>query len=618
VIEACDHGLVDCATPIIIKGKHLASLATGQMLLQQPDLDRFRKQAKLFGFNEEEYLESLREIPVVSREKLKSITALLGEIATIISEMGYTQLMAKKEAEALEAEIIERRRVEHKLIEEREQLMVTLRSIGDGVITTDINGNITLMNKVAEKLTGWKFCDSFGKPLHQIFKIVTEDTHEGLPNPADMVFESGHTVKLPEATRLIRKDGRELLIADSGAPLRKHDGSIAGVVLVFRDVTMERKAESSIKNADKLESLGILAGGLAHDFNNYLGGILGHIELALNSIESGDSQQAAAELKSSLSVFGKAKDLTHQFLTFAKGGAPILGEGSITDLVQEIAQFSISGSNSTLSLKVEPNLPTCAFDSNQIARVIQNMIINAKQAMPDGGEITISLKSADITETHLPIKPGRYIIISIRDSGKGIPEKIMARIFDPFFSTKEHGSGLGLSICYSIIKKHNGTIDVSRVTSGGTQFDIYLPTLKPSISRKKKKAGHTEHSGSGNVLIMDDDTHIREFLSSVLESMGYTVSTAGNGKEVLDILKTNTFRFIVLDLTIPGGMGGAETAQEIRKLYGDRDTIIAMSGYADDCVISDPRRHSFNSSISKPFRINEIHDMLNRILQNSQ
>jgi len=528
--------------------------------------------------------------------------------------MGYTQLLAKKEADALAAEVIERKRAERKLEEEREQLMVTLRSIGDGVITTDVNGNITLMNKVAEKLTGWKFSESFGKPLCNIFKIINDDTHEDCPNPVDMVFESGHTVKLPDRTRLVRKDGEELLIADSGSPLRKQDGSVSGVVLVFRDVTMERKAEIAIKNADKLESLGILAGGLAHDFNNYLGGILGHIELALNSIESGNTEQAVTELKGSLSVFGKAKDLTHQFLTFAKGGAPVLGEGSIIDLVQDTARFSISGSNSTLEFKAEANLPACVFDPNQIARVVQNMIINAKQAMPDGGPISISIHQKNIRSSHLPLSPGTYVVVSVSDKGKGIPQKLISRIFDPFFSTKEHGSGLGLSICYSIIKKHNGTIDVSRVAGGGTKFDIYLPAAKVITSSPKNKPHSREHSGKGKALVMDDDNHIREFLAYILKSMGYEVVCATDGSQVLQIMKNQTFKFIMLDLTIPGGMGGAETSLEIRKLYGDRDIILAMSGYADDCIISEPQRYKFNGSISKPFRINEIHDMLNHIL----
>ncbi|MCP4810413.1 MAG: PAS domain S-box protein, partial [Proteobacteria bacterium] len=219
-------------------------------------------------FDEAGYLEALDEVPVITHEKLSSVTTFLGEMALMITELGYSRLAAKDDAERLEHEVAIRRRAEQSLAEEREQLLVTLRSIGDGVITTDTEGRVVLMNKVAEQLTGWSQSESAGRPLSEVLPIVDEVTREPCENPVDAVLRSGHVVGLPQQTLLLCRDGRELNIADSGAAIRDQKSDIIGVVLVFRDVTEQRKAETALQNAQKLQSLGVLAGGIAHDFNN--------------------------------------------------------------------------------------------------------------------------------------------------------------------------------------------------------------------------------------------------------------------------------------------------------------------------------------------------------------
>jgi PAS domain S-box-containing protein len=366
MVEPCAHGLVDCAFPIIVKGKHIASLATGQLLIEKPDLERFRKQARRFGFDEAEYLKALGEVPVVPEEKLRSMTKFLGEMALLLSHLGYARLTAKEDAARLENEIATRRKAEQALAAEREQLLVTLRSIGDGVITTDTQGRIVLMNKVAEELTGWSGAEAAGRPLTDVFRIINEQTRQPVANPVEAVLRSGQIIGLANHTVLICRDGQERAIADSGAPIGNQGGAVIGVVLVFRDVTDRQKAEAALQNAQKLQSLGVLAGGIAHDFNNYLGGILGHVDLATQSAKEDDPTQAADELAQVSKIVGRAKGLTQRLLTFAKGEMPTLKPGSVAETIREIATFSTSGSNVALEFHAEPHVPACSFDANQM------------------------------------------------------------------------------------------------------------------------------------------------------------------------------------------------------------------------------------------------------------
>lgn len=615
VIELCENGLVDCAFPIIVKGKHIASLATGQLLIEKPDLERFRRQAKLFEVDEHEYLRALAEVPVIPEEELRRVTKFLGEMALVLSQLGYTRLTIKEDAERLEKEIAVRKKTERALAAEREQLLVTLRSIGDGVITTDTHGQIVMINKVAEDLTGWSLSESIGRPLSDIFNIINEKTRKPCENPVEKVLSSGQIINLANHTVLVCRDGRERLIMDSGAAIMDQRGNIIGVVLVFRDVTDRQKAEVALQNAQKLQSLGVLAGGIAHDFNNYLGGILGHVDLALDSAKVGDLAQVAEELAPVSSIVGKAKNLTQRLLTFAKGEMPVLKPGSVAEVVREIAAFSTSGSNVALEFNASPDVPKCAFDSNQIAQVIQNLVFNAEQAMPLGGTIQISVEQEVLGESHPVTYPGSYVKISVRDSGVGIPVEIVPRIFDPFFTTKPAGTGLGLAICYSIVNKHHGYIEVTSRLGKGSEFILYFPVVMPTQTADRQPESERMHHGRGTALVMDDDESIRTITSSMLQRMGYDTTTARNGTEAMKILNEKQFQLVMLDLTVPGGTGGVETVREIRRRHAAKKTIVlAMSGYSDAQVITDPRSCGFDASITKPFTIAELSSLLNNVV----
>jgi PAS domain S-box-containing protein len=509
-------------------------------------------------------------------------------------------------------DITDRKRSEQLLSEEKERLSVTLRSIGDGVITTDMDGNVVLLNKAAEAMTGWKAEEAAHQPLPEVFTIVNELTQEPCENPVDKVLSTGSIVELANHTCLISKDGRRIIVADSGAPIRDNESRITGVVLVFRDMTEKQRLSDSMQRAQKLESLGILAGGIAHDFNNMLGGIFGYLDLAMESAVVQKTDQVVRYLNKALSVFDRAKGLTQQLLTFSKGGTPNRKTVEVAPLIQHSAAFALSGSNVSCQLDLAADLWSCDCDETQIGQTIDNIVINAKQAMPMGGKLIIT--AANVADA--PGHPGDFIGISIKDEGIGMPKEILPKIFDPFFSTKTTGHGLGLATVYSIIQRHDGWIDVESTQGMGTTFRVFLPA-----SHKNTPSGPatetTAHKGAGVILVMDDEEYIRETVGSMLQNMGYTVALAKDGREALalfcDAEKSGTpFAASILDMTIPGGASGKEIALAMRKI-NRHSIIVASSGYSEDPAMATPTEHGFSDRIIKPYRKKELSELMMRI-----
>lgn len=507
-------------------------------------------------------------------------------------------------------DITERKSNEEKLAAERERLAVTLRSIGDGVITTDTEGKIVLLNKVAEKLTGWKLEEARGKNLTQIFNIINEET--GLPhaNPVKKVLLTGEIVELENHTLLISKTGEKKVIADSGAPIKDSQSNTIGVVLVFRDMTEKKKLNETLEKTSRLESLGVLAGGIAHDFNNLLGGIFGYIDLAL---QFSKDEKVKEFLNNSMDAMDRAKNLTGQLLTFSKGGDPLKEPGHLFPFVKKTAEFALSGSNIKCRFKVPSNLYMCSFDKNQIAQVIENLVINAKQAMPLGGELDIEAENIFL-KTHPLLSPGNYVKISVKDTGTGIPLKIKPKIFDPFFTTRETGHGIGLTTSYSIIEKHGGTIEVESEQGKGSLFQIYLPSSQTQTLKTLVEKNQENHSGSGLILIIDDEELLLNMTSAMLETLGYKSKGIKNPKEAISFFKTNKdskdkISAIICDLTIPGQMSGVETAAELRKIDKNIPIFVA-SGYSEDPVMTNPSEYGFTQSIPKPFKRTELAKLL--------
>jgi PAS domain S-box-containing protein len=514
-------------------------------------------------------------------------------------------------------DITARKQAEEALAAEKEQLAVTLRSIGDGVITTDTAGRIVLINKVAEELTGWSQDEARGMPLDQVFHIVSAKTGERCENPADKVLRTGATVSLASHTALIARNGARRIIADSGAPICNQASVIIGTVLVFRDITEQQTLEVNQQRAEKLESVGILAGGIAHDFNNMLTGIVGNISIAKMYAEN--QPQICERLAVAEKAAFRARDLTQQLLTFARGGAPVMTTSSIQEILTDLSKFALRGSNVRCCFDIPENLWQGNMDTGQISQVIHNLLINADQAMPGGGQIFVNAENKVLTaHDGLPLQNGCYVHISICDSGTGIPAENLPRIFDPYFTTKEKGSGLGLATSYSIVKNHDGCITVESTPGKGTTFHVFLPA-SPEDAAKSSQNWSKAVPGSGRILVMDDEEMIREIAGTLLPLIGYSVFFAQDGDEAIAMYREaldndEKFDAVIMDLTIPGGMGGKEAIRRLLDLDPQVKALVS-SGYSTDPVMADYRRFGFKGMVLKPYVAEDLSKALHRVLQ---
>jgi len=515
-------------------------------------------------------------------------------------------------------DITERKRAEERLNTEKELLAVTLKSIGDGVITTDRNGRITLINRVAEKLTGWRESEAIGMPLQEVFKTVDETTRKAHPNPVQEVLDSDKITGLDNNGLLISRDGGEYSIADRTAPILDAERRIIGVVLVFRDVTEARRIEKELLKIEKLESLGLLAGGIAHDFNNLLAGIVGNVSLA--RLDIGSPDDALRRLEATEKAALRAKDLTQQLLTFSKGGEPLRRPSDLRNLIEESALFALRGSKVQCEFAFQSNSLLGKVDKGQISQVIHNLVINAEQAMPDGGKIRLHGERIHLSRNNaFSLDAGEYVKLTIQDQGTGIKAEHLKKVFDPYFTTKQKGSGLGLAVAFSIIDKHSGRITIDSEVGIGTTVTIYLPAIE-ELDPDSEENRIPIVRGAGKILLMDDEAFIRELAVELIGKIGdYKVTVAKDGEEAIHLYQQalkegNPFDAVILDLTVRGGMGGKEAIEKLREIDPEVKAIVS-SGYSTDPVMSNFRRYGFQEAVSKPYRIQEMSKALNSVLK---
>jgi len=510
--------------------------------------------------------------------------------------------------------VAERRiRAMNERFQARAELQETLRKMtdildktSDGFFAVDRDWKFIFVNPQAEKLLERRRADLIGKDVWMEFPQFKRD-----------VFEKNYRRAMSEqvAVEFEASDANgqvwlELLAYPSGG----------GVSVFLRDVTDRKRMEQERLTTSKLDSLGILAGGIAHDLNNILTVISGNIGLA--QIEAPSNGSA---LLSFLAKAGQAAQhaaqLSNQLLTFSKGGAPLKRVASIRDLVTQAAEFSLHGSNLRAELDIPGDIWSAAVDPAQIEQVINALIINAREAMPDGGTIRVTGRNIDIDrDSGLLLRSGRYVKVTITDSGRGIDPRSVAKIFDPYFTTKPSSTGLGLSISYSIIKKHEGLLQLEHTSPRGSIFSFYLPATdaQPSIP-EPTLANQVFNFTNQRVLVMDDEAAIRDLTSELLATLGYQVTSVADGKEALQTFEQamrrgEKFQAVILDATIRGGMGGVATIERLRDIDPDVTAIIC-SGYSDEAALAEFLAYGFQAALPKPFTRHELANVLQRALE---
>jgi PAS domain S-box-containing protein len=496
---------------------------------------------------------------------------------------------------------------------ESQRLAATLQSISDGVIAIGSDGKIVLCNPAAEKLLGRASDKILGQKLEDVLPVnpgpdPSRTGESPDPGPVELIGP----VKL-QLVKIVRPGGDRRSLEVSTAQIAGTQTLDSGLVLAFRDVTARFKQESEQVRVQKLESLGMLAGGLAHDFNNLLTISMGNLTLVEESGTFSDFiKQRLVKIRQA-SV--RAQALTQQLLTFARGGEPQLKPSSLIDIIEQTVSFSLSGTNVTCDLNLPPDLWPAEVDPSQIGQAIGNIVINAFQAMPAGGIIHITGKNrGEIPGFEAGVL---YVQLDIQDHGVGIPERDLPRIFDPYFTTKDKGSGLGLAVAYSVITKHKGQLAVESTFGSGTLFRIFLPACEEADITEEEALVPLKIPG-GRILIMDDEPDIRELYQNTLARLEFECITTETGEQAVEAFEEairlgNPFTAVFLDLTVPGGIGGWEAVKILRQIDPEVPVIVA-SGYSSDPVLADFKRYGFSAALSKPFDLVALSRVLKTVV----
>lgn len=521
----------------------------------------------------------------------------------------------------------------------------------DGVQIVGLDGKILYSNKAVEEIYGFTEEEFRGRDVNELnadpefAKSVILPSIQKLgrwSGEVTVLHKSGRTFPVWLTTSFVKNDAGEPIsmvgiIRDITArrlieeELRKHQEQLEDLVeertaelksinsRLQQEIAGRERMEAELSRVQKLESLGLLAGGIAHDFNNLLGAIMGNVSLAMLDVDPENSayQQLAKAERASF----RAQELTRQLLTFSRGGAPVKKRITLSGIITEAAGFSLRGSRVMHELSIAADLWPVEADEGQMMQVFNNLLINADQAMPAGGIIRVAAGNVTLGPGEVSaLAAGRYVALTVSDEGTGIPREHLARIFDPYFTTKQKGSGLGLAATHSIIRKHDGHITVESELGKGTVFHFYLPASQGEVAPPPRQEKFVR--GSGAVLIMDDDEDMRKTTGDMLMRMGYTVDYAGEGNEAIARYQQareagKPFAAVIMDLTVPGGMGGKEAIVKLLAIDPAVRAIVS-SGYSEDPVMADFRAYGFRGVAIKPYRIRELSEVVAAVIGTGQ
>jgi PAS domain S-box-containing protein len=550
--------------------------------------------------------------------------------AKVTEPFGY--LLKSVEDRAIQSVVeiaLYKHQIDRKLRKMERWLATTLSSIGDGVITTDLNRLVTYMNPVAEGLTGWSVEDARGQVLEEVFALFYRDTQTPVEIPLQQVLEEGIVLGIAEDAVLRTRAGQVLPIDDSLAPLRDERDQITGVVIVFRDVTAQRAAqealyhtEAQLHHVQKIEALGQLAGGVAHNFNNLMTLVLGYSDLLLADQTQRDpgytkieqirqAAESAAVLSQQLLAFGRKQFLHPQLL-------------DVNDLVSRVATMlrQLLREDMRLEMALAPHLAMVTVDPVQLEQILLNLATNARDAMPRGGTFLLStaevVLDAKDTRQYLDVRPGRYARLTVRDTGVGMDQETLAQIFEPFFTTKEvgKGTGLGLSTVHGIVKQSGGHITVASAPGEGTAFTIYLPIAEDAPSAAAVSPRPANPSGTETILVVDDNPLVLSLVVTILCKLGYTVLEASTSIEALQTCASypSAIHLLITDIVMPE-VSGPELAVQLLAMQPGLK-VLYISGYAERTLAFDCVLQAGGGFLQKPFTpaalAEKVRDTLNR------
>ena len=515
----------------------------------------------------------------------------------------------------LTEDVTEKRRamaIEEELKKATLRYQTLVKNLPVAAYTTNSQGYVTSANSAMVRMFQAESVeDIYGTPVWKRYR-----------NPTDREFfleQMQRRGKLDNyEMELVRGDGTPFWASVSANATLDHTGQIQTIDGIIRDISTIKALEIEKRKAQRLESIGVLAGGLAHDFNNIMTAVMGNISLA-KVYASGD-HRVQSKLEKAEQASLRASELTRQLLTFSKGGQPVRRITSIQGLLQEAGSHAASCSEVKLIYDLPEDLWVVSIDEAQITQVVNHLVTNAIQSISGRGVIEITARNQSLGGSNeMSLDPGHYLKISIKDSGLGIPIEIQSRIFDPFFTTKPKGSGLGLAVVYSIVRNHEGRVTVESEQGRGSVFIFYLPASEKAVEQEEKTpVVQDKYSKQTRILVMDDEESVLEVVSEILQQNGYRTCTATDGTEAFGLYKKavtagDKFDILILDVTVPGGLGGVEAIRMVHELDPSAIAIVA-SGYANNTVMANFKDFGFVASITKPFGIdkllNSVHEAL--------